>query len=59
MHDWDGIADHVNPDMIAIDVLHYIADIRGAEPSSHRVPVVPHACIAAAHVDSFWKRSRR
>jgi hypothetical protein len=37
MHDWDGIADHVNPDMIAIDVLHYIADIRGAEPSSHRV----------------------
>ena len=32
MHDWDGIADHVNPDMIAIDVLDYIADIRGAEP---------------------------
>jgi hypothetical protein len=33
MHDWDGIADHVNPDMIAIDVLNYIADIRGEEPS--------------------------
>jgi hypothetical protein len=32
MHDWDGIADHVNPDMIAIDVLNYIADNRGDEP---------------------------
>jgi len=29
MHDWDGIADHVNPDMIAIDVLNYVADLRG------------------------------
>jgi hypothetical protein len=37
MHDWDGIADHVNPDMIAIDVLNYIAEIRGAEPSNGRV----------------------
>jgi hypothetical protein len=37
MHDWDGIADHVNPDMIAIDVLNYIADLRGGEPSN---PVV-------------------
>jgi hypothetical protein len=36
MHDWDGIADDVNPDMIAIDVLNYIADIRGNE-SSNRV----------------------
>lgn len=32
MHDWDGIADHVNPDMIAVDVLNYIAEIRGEEP---------------------------
>jgi hypothetical protein len=37
MHDWDGIADHVNPDMIAIDVLNYIADIRGGEPSNPAV----------------------
>jgi hypothetical protein len=29
MHDWDGIADHVNPDMIAIDVLNYIVENRG------------------------------
>lgn len=32
MHDWDGVADHVNPDMIAIDVLDYIVDNRGQEP---------------------------
>ena len=31
MHDWDGIADHVNADMIAIDVLNYIVDMRGNE----------------------------
>ena len=29
MHDWDGIADHVNPDMIAVDVLNYIVSLRG------------------------------
>ena len=29
MHDWDGIADHVNPDMIAIDVLNYLVENRG------------------------------
>jgi hypothetical protein len=33
MHDWDGVADHVNPDMISIDVLDYIVEIRGHEPS--------------------------
>src|SRR5262245_1827983 len=37
MHDWDGIADHVNPDMIAIDVLNYIVSIRGDGPTD---PVV-------------------
>jgi len=37
MHDWDGIADHVNPDMIAVDVLNYIAEIRGAEPNDPAV----------------------
>jgi hypothetical protein len=34
MHDWDGVADHVNPDMIAIDVLNYILELRGDEPSN-------------------------
>jgi hypothetical protein len=32
LHDWDGKADHVNADTIAVDVLTYIADKRGAEP---------------------------
>jgi hypothetical protein len=32
MHDWDGVADHVNPDMIAIDVLNYIVENRGDGP---------------------------
>ncbi len=31
MHDWDGVADHVNADMIAVDVLNYVADLRGDE----------------------------
>src|SRR5690349_12023403 len=25
LHDWDGKADHVNPDIIPIDVLNYVA----------------------------------
>jgi hypothetical protein len=33
MHDWDGVADHVNPDMIAVDVLNYVAELRGDQPS--------------------------
>lgn len=33
MHDWDGVADHVNPDMIAVDVLNYIVELRGDEPT--------------------------
>jgi hypothetical protein len=37
MHDWDGVADHVNSDMIAVDVLNYILEIRGDDPSE---PVV-------------------
>ena len=28
LHDWDGKADHVNPDIIPIDVLNYIALLR-------------------------------
>jgi hypothetical protein len=37
MHDWDGIADHVNPDMIAVDVLNYIVDNRGEDPTDPTV----------------------
>src|SRR6266511_2698026 len=40
MHDWDGIADHVNPDMIAVDVLNYILEIRGAEPTDATVVAI-------------------
>jgi len=32
MHDWDGIADRVNDDIIPIDVLNFLIDQRGEEP---------------------------
>jgi hypothetical protein len=32
LHDWDGVADKVNEDIIPVDVLHYLDDQRGAEP---------------------------
>jgi hypothetical protein len=32
LHDWDGKADHVNDDIIPIDVLDYLIARRGAEP---------------------------
>jgi hypothetical protein len=32
LHDWDGKADHVNHDIIPIDVLDYLVARRGAEP---------------------------
>lgn len=32
LHDWDGTADKVNPDIIPIDVINYLIDGRGAEP---------------------------
>lgn len=32
LHDWDGKADKVNDDIIPVDVLHYLAHQRGAEP---------------------------
>jgi hypothetical protein len=34
LNDWDGIADNVNPDIIPVDVLHYLAERRGSEPAS-------------------------
>jgi len=34
LHDWDGIAQHTNPDIIPVDVLHFLAEQRGAEASS-------------------------
>jgi hypothetical protein len=32
LHDWDGIADRVNDDIIPVDVAHYLIERRGAEP---------------------------
>ena len=29
LHDWDGIADHVNPEIIPVDVLDWVRRIRG------------------------------
>lgn len=34
LHDWDGVAQQSNPDIIPIDVLDFIVDQRGAEPAS-------------------------
>ena len=34
LHDWDGVAQQTNPDIIPIDVLHFIADQRGGEPAT-------------------------
>jgi len=31
LNDWDGKADHVNPEIIPVDVLDYLAAVRGAE----------------------------
>ena len=34
LHDWDGVAQHTSPDIIPVDVLHFIAQQRGTEASS-------------------------
>ncbi len=40
LHDWDGVADHVNPDTIPVDVLTYLIDQRGRDPFDPVVPLV-------------------
>lgn len=34
LHDWDGVAQQTNPDIIPVDVLHFLVDQRGADASS-------------------------
>ncbi|HEX8031362.1 MAG TPA: hypothetical protein VF491_22990 [Vicinamibacterales bacterium] len=34
LHDWDGVAQQTNPDIIPVDVLHFLADQRGGDPAS-------------------------
>src|SRR5688572_12697659 len=31
LHDWDGVSQQSNPDIIPVDVLHFLADQRGAD----------------------------
>ncbi len=33
LHDWDGVKQRTNPDIIPIDVLHFIAEQRATEPA--------------------------
>lgn len=33
LHDWDGIADHVNPEIIPVDVLDFVRRVRGEHPA--------------------------
>ena len=40
LHDWDGIADSVNEDIIPVDVLNYLIDKRGAEPIDRTVVAI-------------------
>jgi hypothetical protein len=46
LHDWDGKADHVNDDIIPVDVLDYLIVQRGAEP--------PDATALAILVDYYF-----
>ncbi len=32
LHDWDGVSQQVNPDIIPVDVLHFLVEQRGQEP---------------------------
>ena len=34
LHDWDGVSQQVNPDMIPVDVLHFLVDQRGSETTT-------------------------
>ena len=40
LHDWDGKADHVNHDIIPVDVLDYVSAQRGAAPANAAVPAI-------------------
>ncbi len=40
LHDWDGIADHVNPDTITVDVLDFVIGQRGGDGFDPVVPAV-------------------
>ena len=40
LHDWDGVAAHVNPETITVDVLDYVAGQRGGDAFDPVVPAI-------------------
>lgn len=40
LHDWDGVAQQSNPDIIPVDVLHFVAEQRGMEPPTTIEPAI-------------------
>lgn len=40
LHDWDGVAQRSNPDIIPLDVLHFVAGQRGTEPAGRVEPAI-------------------
>ena len=40
LHDWDGVAQQTNPDIIPIDVLHFLVEQRGAEAPTQIEPAI-------------------
>jgi len=46
LHDWDGIADHVNPEIIPVDVLDFVRRLRVEDP--------PNAASLAILIDYYF-----
>ena len=40
LHDWDGVADRVNDEIIPVDVLNYVVGQRGTDPVDAAVPAI-------------------
>jgi hypothetical protein len=40
LHDWDGVADHVNPNTITVDVLDYVIEQRGRDAFDPVAPAI-------------------
>lgn len=40
LHDWDGVAAHVNPETITVDVLDYVAGQRGGDAFDPAAPAI-------------------
>ena len=40
LHDWDGVSQQSNPDIIPVDVVHFLAEQRGGEPATEIEPLI-------------------